>query len=269
MLRQFPKSADVAVRAQPTGLHLLLVGDEEFREDVGSAFGEDTELTLEVAPSLAAVQERRDVDCLVVPWAAIPDSDAAEDGDGGDDFLETVRTTAPDLPIAVLVDEATGALADAIRARRLTAVLDRDDDLERLPHRINDLVEHRQLVTLSRRTLASVEFAGEAIAIVDPGGDIQFANGSFAMQFGYDRASLSGTPWQTLFTDEAVDHLESTAITTVADGWRWTGGCIGQRNGGGTFAAQLRLGGLEDGSLVFVLDGGDGDERTDGDERGD
>lgn len=265
MLIQCPESADAAVRAQPTGLHLLLVGDEEFREDVDAAFGEDADLTLEVAPSLAAVQERRDVDCLVVLWAAITDGDAPEDVDGGDGFLETVRTTAPDLPVAVLVDEATGELADAIRTRRLTAVLERDDGLERLPDRVRDLAERRRLAALSRRSLASVEFAGAAIAIVDPGDDIQFASRSFAMQFGYDRASLPGTPWQTLFTDEAVDHLESTAIPTVADGWRWTGGCTGRRNDGETFDARLRTGGLEDGSLVFVLEGSE-TAGTDGDD---
>ena len=74
------------------------------------------------------------------------------------------------------------------------------------------------------------------------------------MQFGADRDALCGTVWQTLFTDDCVERLEATAIPTVADGWRWTGSCTGLRGSGEPFDVRVRLGGLEDGSLVFGVD---------------
>jgi len=119
--------------------------------------------------------------------------------------------------------------------------------------RVTDLLERHQLTHLSRRSLASIELAGDAIAIVDPAGEIQFASRSLTMRFGADSDELTGTPWQELFTDDAVSHLESVALPTVAEGWRWTGTCTARRRTGSTFPVRIRLGGLEDGSLVFAV----------------
>ena len=83
------------------------------------------------------------------------------------------------------------------------------------------------------------------------------------MQFGYDRDELVGRPWQTLFTDDSADRLETAAIPTVAEGWRWTGTCTGRRKSGTTMPIRVRLGGPENGGLVFVVETAAADDESD------
>lgn len=244
------------VRTRPPQLHLLVVGQS--CEDIDRAFDDaTTETTVESVPTLEDARTRFDgIDCLVVQPPTVTD-DGSGDREGSTDVvdrLETIRSDAPELPVVVLVDERTPDLVRTVRSYDWTAVLERDEAFARLAHRVLDLLERHRLAVLSRRSLASLEFAGDAIAIVDPDGDVQFASRSFAIQFGTDRDDLTGTPWRALFTDAAVAHLESAALPAVAEGWRWTGSCTGRRQTGATFPARVRLGGLEDGSLVFVVD---------------
>uniref|UniRef100_A0A8A2VJU3 PAS domain S-box protein n=1 Tax=Haloterrigena alkaliphila TaxID=2816475 RepID=A0A8A2VJU3_9EURY len=177
-------------------------------------------------------------------------------------LLERVRERDPELPIVLLVDDPSPALDETIDSYPLVDWLRRADSIaaERLRHRIRSLVERRRLAALTQRSLTGVELTQDAIAIVTPDGIIEFANRAFAMQFGYDHEALVGQPWRTLFTDESVEHLEATAIPTVADGWRWTGSCTGRRRSGRTIPVTVRLGGPEDGSLVFVVAASTADE---------
>ncbi|WP_049899181.1 PAS domain-containing protein [Natrinema sp. J7-1] len=256
------------VRTRPTRVTVLVVGEETVQDRVKRAFtDEGTETTVETAATLAdAVTELETdgIDFLVVPLPRTAASaDTAEEAETAietlDTHLETVRSATPDLPIMVLAAERTPALAETVRSYDWTAVIERDETRTRLADRVHDLLERQRLTALSRRSLASIEFAGDAIAIVDSG-EIQFGSRAFAMQFGYEHDAIAGTPWQELFTDDAVCHLESAAIPTVAEGWRWTGSCTGRRKTGPTFAARVRLGGLEDGSLVFVIEEADGSD---------
>ncbi|WP_254521609.1 PAS domain-containing protein [Natrinema caseinilyticum] len=274
-----PPASTRTERTPPAELRLLAVATGRRRdhlettlEDAG--FGDDdSPRSLETTATLADARTRfGEIDCLVVapPTAPIdedaPEAESAsrdERGDGDEpvaELLESIRASAPDLPIIVLANERSPELADAVRSHDLTAVLERDDVSDHLERRARDLVEHRRLAALTRRTLAGLEFTGGAIAIVGPDGRIQFASRVFAMQFGYDRDSLPGLPWRDLFTDAAVAHLESTAIPTVAEGWRWTGNSTGRRKTGSTFPAQLSVDGLEDGSLIFVVTESAGDD---------
>ncbi|SEQ72755.1 PAS domain-containing protein [Natrinema salaciae] len=268
MSRPSTAVSEPAVRTQPAQLTLLLVGDDRIRDRLERAFsGDETELAVETVVSPAAVAERSEIeaDCLVIASpAATAETDAPETGAAAEaaaGHLETLRTRSVDLPVVVLADERTPSLADAVRSYDWTAVVERDEPPAQLADRVHDLLERHRLTALSRRSLASVELAGDAIAIVGPDGALQFASRSFAMLFEYDEDTAEGTPWRELFTDDAVDHLESAAIPTVSEGWRWTGRCTGRRKTGGTFAARLRLGGLTDGSLVFAISE---DERRDG-----
>lgn len=202
------------------------------------------------------------------------DSDStAEPGDGRTPtaaVLDRIGQHVPELPIVVVTDPAdsgpgrpfdheTTAVDIGSAGRWIDFVAQpvrgaSGPGIERLAHRIRALVERKRLAALSRRSLASIELAQDPIAIVGPDETIEYVNRWYAMQSGCDRADLSGRPWQACFPDETVAHLESTAIPTVADGWRWTGRCTAQRRSGATFPAHVRLGGLEDGSLVFVVD---------------
>lgn len=230
----------------------LAVGDRRHTERVEAAVADDDRLAVRTAPSVAdALPDLDDADCLVGSYPS----------ENGTELLERGTRQTTDRPVVLLVDEGT-TVGDAVRSHRWIDWLDRSaatGDGGQLGRQIRSLVERRRLAGLTQRSLAGIELAGDAIAIVAPDGTVQFANRGFAMQFGYSRDELSGRSWRALFTDDSVDRLETTAVPTVADGWRWTGSCTGRRKSGVTFPVQVRLGGPEDGSLVFVVESLDAD----------
>lgn len=271
MLIRPSETAESIDRNRRSRLTLLAVGDDRRVADIERSFSSDgIDIAVETVATLeAAWNHVDDVDCIIIAAAtAVPDTAAATGDDDAaevdvaalDGHLEAVRTNAPELPTVVLVKERTTEIVQTVRSYDWTIALEETETVDRLADRVHNLLERHRLAALSRRSLASIEFAGDAIAVVDPGDDVQFASRSFAMQFAYDHDAIAGTPWRELFTDAAVDHLESAAIPTVAEGWRWTGICTGQRRTGGTFPARVRLGRLEDGSLVFVVAESDSDD---------
>lgn len=238
--------------AAESKLTVLVLADRSI-DDPGLETGADGgRLEIRRATSVAdALETLDDVDCLVVGASHVDGEPVG--------FVDRVRTRRCGLPIVFLTTdpEGTTSLQRSLADARWVDVLEADADdalAERLRYRIPRLVERHRLAALSNRSLAGVELARDAIAIATPRGCLEFVNRSFAMQFGYDRDALVTTPWETLFDDDTVDRLESTAIPTVVDGWRWTGTCTGRRRTGATFPARVRLDGLEDRSLVFVVD---------------
>ncbi|GAB3677794.1 PAS domain-containing protein [Halopiger thermotolerans] len=235
-----------------------------------------------------------DADCLVLdrPASGPPSADVGA-------VLDAVRRRYPRLPAVVVSDAPAGsadrrAVFDAVRTHRLADVVradgvlaadresdsgsdaggdrDRDRDRERLARRIRTLVERRRHAALSTRLLAAIELSRDAIAIAAPDGRLAAANCWFAAQFGYDRATLRGRSWRDFFAADAVAHLETTAIPTAADGWRWTGTCTGRHRSGESIPVRVRLAALDDGSLVFAVedvdttdaDGGSADDAATG-----
>lgn len=189
------------------------------------------------------------VDCVV--------GHAERGSPDGATLHETVREYDRELPFVLVTgrpDEIGPALAadpwaEAVRRS------DADDPLPALERRIRRLVEHRRLVTLLRRGIAAVETVHDGTAIVGPDGTFEYVNQSFATQFGYRPQTLTGASWQTVYADEEVDRLEREVLPTIEDGWRWTGGCVGQRADGTTFTARTRFTGIKDGSLVIAVHG--------------
>ncbi|AXR83468.1 PAS domain-containing protein [Natrarchaeobaculum sulfurireducens] len=242
--------ASSSLPAGESGLTVLVLADQPL-ESLETA-ADRGQLEIHRPASIArALEELDDVDCLVVS--------ASHADEAPVEFVDRVRTRRCGLPIVFLTNssEQTASLQRSVADTRWVDVLETEADdtlAERLRYRIPRLVDRHRLAALSNRSLAGVELARDAIAISSPGGCLEFANRSFAMQFGYERDALVATPWETLFDDDTVDRLEATAIPTVADGWRWTGTCTGRRRTGATFPARVRLDGLEDGSLVFVVD---------------
>ncbi|SIR91613.1 PAS domain-containing protein [Natronorubrum thiooxidans] len=227
---------------------LAIVSDRQWRDQLEAGLDDDDFDVRTTASSTPRSTCLDGVDCLVSEYPMATD-----------DLLERVKERIPDLPVVFLVDEsiASTTVIETVRAHQWIDYVrqqESDPPVEHLSHRIHTLIKRRRLEALSRRSLASVELASDAIAIAAPNDDLEFTNRSFAVQFGTDRDDLPGTPWQALFTDESVERLETAAIPTVADGWRWTGSCIGCRTSGETFPVKVRLGGLEDGSLVFAVD---------------
>ncbi|WP_049929051.1 PAS domain-containing protein [Halopiger goleimassiliensis] len=242
-------SIDGAVPKPKTGqstLTVLVVADED-RTALESALADADSLSTRSSDRLLAEgRDFADVDCLVCRLP-IADHDARA-------VVERVRSRRVGLPIVLVpsTDDAAAVRAEVSSFRWVDVVASPDDG--QLQRRVTRLVERRRLSALSKRSLAGIELAGDAIGIVDPADRLEFANRSFAVLFGTDRETLVGRPWQDLFVPETVDRLEAAAIPTVADGWRWSGTCTARRHDGDTFTARVALDGLEDGSLVFVVD---------------
>lgn len=227
---------------------LAIVSDRQRRDRLESSLTDRRFAVRTAASGTPLPTDLEDVDCLVSEYPTATD-----------DFLERVRQRRPDLPVVLLVDAAASPTAalETIRAHQWVDYIHHHEPatpVTHLEHRIQTLLERQRFEALSQRSLASIELAKDAIAIIGPDGDIEVTNRSFAVQFCVDQDELPGTPWQALFTDESVERLETAAIPTVTDGWRWTGNCTGRRPTGETVPVRIRLGSLEDGSLVFVVD---------------
>lgn len=225
---------------------VLCVGaDSDVRALAADAIRDDDRLAVRTAAPDDALARVADADC-VVSETALPDRDVGE-------FLAAVRDRDDAVPFL--------AVGDAPDAETLRTVLDREwtdvvdvgvgETPRLLTRRVRRLVGHRRTAALASRSLAAVDTAADGIGIVAPDGTVEFANRPYATRFGYEASALPGTDWRSLYTDDAVDRLESAALPTVSDGWRWSGNCTGHRADGATFETRMDLVGLDDGSLVI------------------
>lgn len=229
-----------------TPFTVLYVGHEATAENVRD-IGDDG-LEIETVPSPAdAPTALEDVDGVLA---------ALESSNDAVDLLATVREREPTLPIVLFSESADHRVARAVRS---TPWADhRYDDgsdaaLSLLVSRLRSLVTQRRTRLLADRVLAALESASDGIAIVAADGTVQTANRAYARTFGYDPTALIGRPWQDLYTDATVARLESTALPTVEDDWRWMGTCDGVSENGEIVSVRTSIAGLEDGGLVFVV----------------
>ena len=207
----------------------------------------------------AVLTRLEEVDCLLLECSTT--STAA-----GLELLTAVTAREPALPVVFVPRELSQLESDteASVAEASDDESESDDDegqtdcdrpttVDVLEQQISRAVEHRRAATLARRALFAVETASEGVAIVTPTGTIEFVNHAYSRQFGYDPEELRGRSWTDVYTDGEVDHLETTAIPAVEDGWRWAGNCVGRRKDGNAIAVQTEIIGLEDDSLVFTV----------------
>lgn len=264
-------------RAVPTPLEAALEADSSVDARTMSSIGSVLQ-QLEGADCLLLVADPPSGTETGAPTAEAPTAGTDEIPDSSADVLARLRNYAPDFPVVAITatrdSETATEMATADRDQRWTVHVpitthESEADLERVLRRITDLVEQHRLDGVVGRSLAGVELTQEPLAIVAPDGTFEYVTRRYTMQFGYDRDELRGQPWQTCFHDETVSHLESTAIATVTDGWRWTGHCTGREKSGDSVPLHVRLGGLEDGSLIFVVTERDRDADGDATTRND
>lgn len=236
--------------------------DSTFRDLVGTAFEDDDRLEVRTASSLREATRRiESIDCVVCGNAPGRNEDGTGTGTETERelenrTLETVRERDPDLPVVYFVDECSEAVLAQLCSTRRVDFLQKGADettVALLGCRIRAVVDRQRRSALARRALVALETVPNGVAIVTPAGTFEFVGRAFAAEFGADRDDLLGRPWHTVYPDEEVDRLRSTALPTVEDGWRWTGRCVGRRADGTTFTARTGIAGLEDGGLVFVL----------------
>ncbi|MFC7140847.1 response regulator [Halosimplex aquaticum] len=244
---------DAAASARPTPeepIEVLCVDDDPDYLGLIEAHlsgHDDFSVRTETASSVAADAVDQ-VDCVV--------SDYDMPGMDGLDLHAEVRERSPTLPFVLFTGSARKKLAEEFPDDIWTEFLRKDDPETAMPilaSRIRRLVGHHRTLRAANRTLTAIEATRDGIAVVGPDGTITFANRVFASRLGVEPDELAGRPWQTCFPDDEVERLESTAIETVRDNWQWTGGCRYVTADGEEFAAQTRVAGLDDGSLVFCL----------------
>lgn len=140
---------------------------------------------------------------------------------------------------------------------------------------VRDLTERRASDAMLRKNAkhfeALLEFAPDAVVIVDTAGHIFFANGQTEKLFGYDRTELLDRPIEVLIPERFHEHHH-----TLRDGYlasprpRPIGAGLelaGRRKDGSEFSVDISLSGIEtsDGRLVaaFVRDATDRNARAD------
>jgi PAS domain S-box-containing protein len=217
-----------------------------------ATLADDDEVTVLTASSTdEALEDLDDVDVVV--------SDHAPSSLDAGELLDELRAHDPQLPVLLVADQPDPSVLERLLSAPLTDHLSTaaaaTDDL--LSTRVRRLVGQRRQRSLSRRVLAAVETTDDGVAIVDPDGRIAFVDGVYARRFGYERDAVVGRSWQDCFTPETVEQIETSALSAVADGWRWSAPCVGVRADGEPFTVRTTVTGVDDGSLVFVL--GDGE----------
>ncbi|TYL39557.1 PAS sensor protein [Natronococcus pandeyae] len=228
---------------------VLWVGDDSLtRERIAETRGGDSRLEIRPAESTAAALDALDgVDCVVEER----DRREAE----GIELVEALQEREPPLPLVLVTSGARREVSEPILQATWADHFHRETDATSaalLERRIARLVDHRRLSTLAERGLTALETIRDGAAIVGVDGSFEFVNQVFALQFGFDRNALAGRPWQTVYTDAAVDRLESQALPMVENGWQWTGSCVGNGTSG-TFTARTTIAGLDGGGFVLVV----------------
>lgn len=201
-----------------------------------------------VAPPEAVPRHLGAADCVV--------SDGYTSTEALADLLATVREHDPRLPFVLVAADPSQTILDTLLDAPWTDCSGHAGDdpaAGLLVHRLQTLVDRRRLTEVARRSLAALEQGTEAVAIVDPDGTVAFANQLFARQFRASPSELVGRDWRELYVDDEVDRLESDALPSLADGWRWMGDCEARREDATTFRTQTRVDALEDDSLMFTL----------------
>lgn len=221
--------------------------ESSFPDRIDAAIECDDRIEAETATSLsAALDDLQSVDCVA----------GVANGGTGLELLASVRERAPALPVLLLADEPRSGVVDELLSAEsadLLRVVDRPGTADLFRRRVRLLVDHRRATTLARQGMAALESIGDGVALVTPDGDVQFANRLFAHHLGYAREDVVGRPWREFFTDEAVERVESEALPSVADGWRWVGTCAARRPDGETDRVPAAITRLDDGSTVFVV----------------
>ena len=231
-------------------LDVLLVDDDpHYLELLSTALGREQRLRTETALTADDALDRVGaVDCVVVDDSpAVP---ALQ-------LLDGIRERDSTLPLVLHASDPPAAVIEAVHEDEWTDYQPKGTGPETyvlLARRIRRLADYRRTVAGYRRSTAALESLGTAVALVDPDGIVTYANRKYATAFDVDRESVVGSHWRERYPDEEADRLAADAVPTATDGWRWTGNCTCRRADGGTVEVQLSLLGLDDGSLVFIVD---------------
>ncbi len=100
---------------------------------------------------------------------------------------------------------------------------------------------------------AAINATEEGITITDEAGMIIYTNPAHAAMFGYeDPVSLTGQPWQNLYSPQVAAMLAAEALPALRDQERWSGQVEALRADGGTFEQELSMTEMPDGKIICI-----------------
>jgi PAS domain S-box-containing protein len=208
---------------------------------------DDEQFTIRTTGSTEdAMATIEDVDCIV-------STDRVEQTSV--EFFERIRADDDTIPCILFAFDPSTAPVTEILELEATDYVEANDaraGYHRLRHRVQQMVHVNRQSRRIRQQLATMASLRDGIGIVSPDGTYRFVNRVYALQFGYTPEEMVGRHWKTVYTDTEVERLESNALPSIADAWRWSGTCTGRQKDGDTFSAQTSLVGLENDGLVFL-----------------
>ncbi len=171
---------------------------------------EHERFTVETATSAEEaldVLDGAEVDCVI--------SDYDMPGRNGIEFLETVRSTDPDLPFILFTGKGSEEIASEAISAGVTDYLQKEggtDQYAILANRVQNAVERNRFERQADRTLTQLEAISEhsadAIVIIDADSTITFANPRVEDYFGYTPTELEGESLTRIMPERhRQDHL--------------------------------------------------------------
>ena len=134
-----------------------------------------------------------------------------------------------------------------------TSLCDRDGAVEYIIGIGIDITERKLVQEAMQRQLAAVEAAIDGIALCDREGRYTYLNQAHAQIFGYDDAQqLIGKTWRELYYPDEIARIEGEIFPILGQHRHWQGEATGKRKDGSTFAEEVSLTLLEDGSIICV-----------------
>lgn len=172
--------------------------------------------------------------------------------------LEMVQKSDLDIPFIVI----SGAIGEAAAVEMMKAGAHdyfMKGNLTRLAEAIRREVrdakvrqEHRDAEVVLKQQQAAIEAVLDGIAIVKAGTYL-YLNHAYLELFGYEDATeLVGKSWHSLYIAEDVKRLKNEIFPLLAQEQSWRGEAIAIRKDGSTFAQEISLTLMEDGTIVSV-----------------
>ncbi len=127
-------------------------------------------------------------------------------------------------------------------------------------HVSRDITERDRLQRQLMRLSLAVDAAGDGIAVVDPLGQVVYANAAYARAFGFATAEAALTShWGSAYRDTSAPAGPAAMTEEVRATGRSEGTLRGARPGGGEFVHRVSLTAIADGQVLVVV--GDETER--------
>lgn len=212
---------------------------------------EDAQLVVETETGAAEALDRfadDRIDCIV------SDYDMPEMT--GLDLLREVRTDHPEVPFILFTGKGSEEIASDAISAGVTDYLQKGGGLEQysvLANRITNAVEQRRATRLVESAFQAIDHSREGIAFLDEHDEFIYLNDAFASLLGFDRDTLLGEAWETVYPQDQVDRLEEELLPAVTDGGNWSGETVYRRQDDDRLLVNQSISYTDEGMKICVV----------------